>query len=207
MEALKFNRKLTVEEYVAIEQQNNQKYEYHDGDIRAFAGGSIDHSTISGNIFVELSNRLKEKGKKCRVFNSDTKLHLKKDKRYVYPDAMVVCGDLELSDEYKEAVVNPVVIFEVLSPSTMSYDLSDKFEFYRRIEGLKSYVLVYQERPYVLIYEKKSDLWGIKSFKDMEGEVEIPFLDLKIPFAEIYENVEFDQSNKKNEEGQEEESV
>ena len=186
--------KISIEEYIAIEKANDTKYEYHDGSIYAMAGGTLNHALICGNIFGEIRTSLRAKGKKCTTINSEAKLRIEVKNSYVYPDAMVVCGDIETSDRKPDAVTNPTVIIEVLSKSTAAYDRGDKFYLYRQIESLREYILVEQEKAEIEVYTKKGDLWQITRYTGMDTKLFLSSIDVTINLSEIYENVTFSAS-------------
>lgn len=191
MQATKL-QKLTIEEYLEIEQSSDTKYEYHDGYIYAMAGGSVNHSRIGGNIYGEIRNKLIEKNAPCEIFNSDLKLHIQKENRYVYPDAMVICGDLQASEDYKEAITNPILIVEVLSKSTADYDRGDKFFFYQQIKSLQEYVLIEQDKMQIDIYSRRKNRWKISRITKKDGSLHLSSLDITIDLDEIYRSVQFD---------------
>lgn len=182
---------LSIEDYINIEASSDIKYEYHDGYIVALAGGTINHSRICVNIYAAFRAELNKAGKKCEVFNSDLKVSLSKDRSYVYPDASIVCGDLEMDTELSDAIKNPILIVEVLSDSTASYDRGKKFRKYRKLPSLKYYVLIEQDVPVVDIYERNNDIWAHTIIEGIDQEVSFPSLNVTIPLAEIYENVKF----------------
>jgi len=190
-----YNSKLTVEEYVELEQDTNQKYEFHDGYVYAMAGGTDNHNTITLNISTEIHNRLK--GKKCRIKNSETKLWLEDKNKYVYPDAMIICGKQEESENLKDAFTNPVVIIEVLSKSTQGYDRGDKFGFYRAVRSLRHYVLIEQKEAKIDIFSRKSatSLWNIQTIEGLESNLELEIWEtetLIISLKDIYYDVVFE---------------
>jgi len=190
-----YNSKLTVEEYVELEQDTNQKYEFHDGYVYAMAGGTDNHNTITLNISTEIHNRLK--GKKCRIKNSETKLWLEDKNKYVYPDAMIICGKQEESENLKDAFTNPVVIIEVLSKSTQGYDRGDKFGFYRAVRSLRHYVLIEQKEAKIDIFSRKSatSLWDIQTIEGLESNLELEISEtetLIISLKDIYYDVVFE---------------
>ncbi len=145
---LKPNR-LTHEEYFALEQAEDQRFEYLVGEIFAMAGGTESHALIGSNILVGLSNALR--GKPCRVYGADMKLYVRDYDKFCYPDVQVLC---EQGIRHEKYVENPAVVVEVLSDSTESYDRNKKFEHYRSIAALKYYVLVDQTCRHVELYEK-----------------------------------------------------
>lgn len=190
---------LTFEEYVEIEEHNNQKYEYHDGYIEAMAGGTVEHAVISTNVQSKIWAILDDKNGNCQVINSDAKLHIQKKNKYVYPDCMVICGDVERNEEQKEAVTNPTVIIEVLSKSTAAYDRGDKFFTYKKIKSLQQYVLIEQDKPQIDIYTRnkivgeneENMLWKIERIEGLESFLELTSIDIKVSLKSIYKNVEF----------------
>lgn len=187
MEAKKLH-KLSIAEYLQIERDNQCKYEYHDGSIIALAGGSLNHGIICGNIYGEIRSQLKKKDKPCLPFNSEIKLHIHSQNSFVYPDTMVVCGQIETSDKHKHAVTNPVMIVEVLSKSTAHYDRGDKFFLYRQIEHLQEYILIEQDKVQVEIYTRKENLWKITRITDINQSIYLSSIDCSVSLAEIYAN-------------------
>jgi len=186
-------RDLTITEYLDIEREHDQRYEYHDGFIYALAGGSINHGVICSNVSGELRDKIRENGKNCRPLIADVKVHIASSNSYLYPDVMVVCGDIETAEENKESITNPVLIIEVLSESTASYDRGDKFHKYRQIPSLVDYVLIEQTIEQVDIFhrEQGGDLWKISTFTD--GEVHLASLDLTLALETLYEGVVFEE--------------
>jgi Uma2 family endonuclease len=179
----------TPAEYFAWEEQAEFKSEYHDGEILAMAGGSLSHNIISGNFYAQLNVRLK--GKTCRPFNSDTKLEIPFSQSYVYPDAMVVCGKVILTEGRTDTLTNPSLIAEVLSPSTADYDRGEKFRKYLTISALREYVMIFQNEFRVEVYFKESSSrWIFLVYEGLEAEVHLASLDLKMSLADIYEGIE-----------------
>ena len=133
------------------------KYEYHDGEVYAMAGGTPTHSLISNNVGSGLGNALI--GKRCFTYNSDLRVATSRN-RYVYPDVTVVCGKVTYFEELKNAANNPVVIVEVLSQDTEAYDRGGKFMRYRMIDTLKEYGLVHQYLPLVEVFSKTRLTFG-----------------------------------------------
>ena len=180
---LKPNR-LTHEEYFALEQAEDQRFEYLAGEIFAMAGGTESHALIGSNILVGLSNALR--GKPCRVYGADMKLYVRDYDKFCYPDVQVLCDH---GIRHATHVENPVLIVEVLSDSTESYDRGLKFEQYRSIESLKYYLLVDQNRKHVDLYERESgQRWLLTAPQDC---VVLSDLDIQLDVDEIYRQVEF----------------
>ena len=136
---------ITPEEYLERERAAEFKSEYYNGEIFAMSGGSRNHVLIAGNCQMALRSALKDKG--CLVFQSDLRVHIPSNDLYTYPDVVVVCGEEQYLDNQKDTLVNPVLVVEVLSPSTESYDRGQKFEFYRSIASLQEYVNEHRRLP------------------------------------------------------------
>lgn len=188
MEIKKLNN-LSIQEYTAIEQKNDTKYEYHDGSIFAMAGGTLNHGLICGNIFGEIRTALRNKKSNCTPINSEVKLHIQSKNRFLYPDTMVVCGEIETSEDEPNAITNPTIIIEVLSKSTASYDRGDKFFFYRQITSLQAYILIEQDKPQIEIYKRQDKLWGINRISDLDESLVIESLGIEIKMKEIYARI------------------
>ncbi len=189
------NEKLTLKEYLQLEQDNDQKYEYYDGYAYAMAGGSFNHNIINTNITTDINIALR--GKECTAMNSDTKLYIDSSNSYVYPDLMVACGDLEAAENHTDALTNPVIIIEVLSKSTEANDRGDKFKLYRTVSTLRYYVLIKQDKVQVEIYHRKSStsLWSIQTIEGINKSLELILSDtetLLIPLKNIYDKVKFE---------------
>jgi Uma2 family endonuclease len=184
------DRRYTVEEYLAREKVAPSKSEFYRGQIFAMSGGTPRHNTIGGNIFASLRGRLR--GTPCRPFNSDQRIRIPANGLSTYPDVSVVCGELQLDAQDREAINNPRVIFEVLSKSTESYDRGKKFDLYRQLESLGEYILVAQEEPQVERFVRQEDgSWLLTVFKGLEAVLEISALYCLLPLSEIYEDVTF----------------
>jgi len=178
---------LTHEEYFAIEQAEDQRYEYIAGQIFAMAGGTENHALISMSIGSALLNALR--GKPCRVYGADMKLYVREYDKFCYPDVQVLCEKGIHKGKYVE---NPVLVVEVLSDSTESYDRGRKFERYRSIESLQYYLLVEQDRQHVELYERESEgRWTLTS----PQRLVFPGLDIVLDIEEIYRQVEFSQTD------------
>lgn len=184
----------TVEEYRQLEIENDRKYEYHNGEIFALAGGSISHGLLCGNIYAEIRSALKQKKSPCKPVNSEIKLNVRfgKTNSFLYPDTMVIFGDFESAEQDENAVMNPVLIVEVLAKSTAEYDRGDKFYLYRQIEHLQEYVLIEQDKYIVDVYSKnpQSDLWRISRVEGIESAVTLQSIGITIPMRELYFDIE-----------------
>jgi Uma2 family endonuclease len=183
-------RYITPEEYLAIERGSEHRHEYFRGELFAMAGASRAHSLIGVNLTAELRGALK--GGPCEAHASDMRVRVLATGLYTYPDASVVCQDAQFDDKHVDTLVNPVVIFEVLSPSTEAYDRGKKFEHYRTLESLREYVLVAQDAPRVEHFARLDDgSWRMTVVNGLEAALELPALACRLPLSEIYARVDF----------------
>lgn len=181
----------SVEDYLLQEETSLEKHEYYAGEVFAMSGGSINHNTISGNVFGEIRAFLK--GKTCRVFNSDQKIHIEANGLFTYPDLSIVCGELKTWNNRNDVIINPVVIIEVLSPSTAGYDRGDKFKLYRDIPSLKEYILISSTEVRIEQYTRQSEhFWNFQETKDASAALQIETVGFSCPLAEVYRDVVFE---------------
>lgn len=183
------DRLYTAEEYLAIERASDHKSELVNGRIYAMTGGSIAHTVITGNIIGELRNRLR--GGPCRAYVEGIRLKVSQSGMYTYPDVMALCGPPEVEDSQRDTLLNPAVIFEVLSPSTEAYDRGEKFEHYTLLPSLREYVLVSQDHVRIEKFVRQGEQWVFTAINDPEGVLRIETLECEIPVSEIYLDVEF----------------
>lgn len=190
MEALHLPH-LSILEYLSLEQEHHNRYEYYDGKVYALAGGTINHAKITGNVYNELRKKLE--GKTCKPFNSEVKLAIDSEKTFVYPDAMVLCEEEKTSNLHEHALVNPTVIVEVLSKSTSSYDRGGKLFLYKKIPSLREYILVEQESAIVDVYARKTTkgLWSITRYEGLNTSIFISSLKVELPLAALYFDIKF----------------
>lgn len=185
------NKRYTLEEYIELDKNSEEKYEYFDGEVFAMAGGSPDHSRISVNVCSALTQKLR--GQPCEAFNSDLRVKVPAAFPYRYPDASVVCGE-PIFEEIRgqSMLVNPILLVEVLSPSTVAYDLAEKFTAYQSIESFQEYLLVSQSHPHVIRYVRQGGGGWLRTEVDgLESEVTLESITVTLPLSEIYERVNF----------------
>ncbi len=178
----------TREDYFAFEETSEEKHEFFRGEIFAMPSGTFNHSSILGNV-LEMLNE-KSKGKPFQVTNNQLKIETPKG-LITYPDAAVFCGKPELTSN-QCTLLNPVVIIEVLSPSTRRYDQSDKFLLYRSIETFKDYILIDSEKIHVQHFRKTEQLeWILHEYFDLKDEIYLNSIQENLSLLEIYENIVF----------------
>lgn len=183
-------QRYTPEEYLAIERKAEFRSEYFGGEVVAMAGNSLEHIAIVTNLVVELGTRFR--GTPCRVLATEMRVQIQETGAYVYPDIITVCGEPRLTDSRFDTLLNPQVIFEVLSPSTEAHDRGLKWAHYRRLESLREYVLVCQDRPLIERYIRNEDGdWVLKESRGLDATLEIVSASCIIPLATIYDGVAF----------------
>ncbi|MBP1464284.1 Uma2 family endonuclease [Candidatus Chloroploca sp. M-50] len=179
---------LTEGEYLAFERISEQKHEYYDGIIVAQAGGSAAHNRITMNALNSLYNQLINRP--CTVYSSDMRVKVPRKNSYVYPDGVVVCGEERYDDTGDTTLLNPIVIIEVLSPSTERHDRGKKFEWYRTIESLEEYVLIAQETQRIDHFRRQStSLWTFTSIGAEEAQLYLASIDCTLILNAIYHNI------------------
>jgi Uma2 family endonuclease len=179
----------TVAEYLAIDDEADRKSEYYQGCILAMAGGTPAHGLITMNTALHLNAGLRKKN--CRLIN-DVRLAIDRASHYTYPDMMVVCGEVKVARGQKNTVTNPVLIVEVLSPSTEREDRGRKFAGYRTIAGFREYVLIAQDEPRVEVYQRTEDgAWILHEYLGLEAVAELESVECSLPLAGIYEKAGF----------------
>lgn len=157
---------VTYAEYLALEEKSETKHEWLDGQIYdmealGMAGGRPEHTALALMIGYVFIGHLR--GKPCRAFGSDLKVRIRATGLTTYPDISVVCGRLELDPEDDKAATNPVVIVEVLSPSSEAYDRGAKFSHYRQIPSLRDYVMLNHREPRIEVYHRnESGRWELR---------------------------------------------
>ena len=177
---------LTEEEYLALEREAVTKSEFHDGQMFALAGGTRAHSRIAVNLCVAFASALKDRD--CSAENSDLRLHIPQRRSYVYPDLMISCGD-EAGPE-NDVAERPVLVGEVLSPKTESYDRGAKFALYRTVDSLREYLLASQAEPLLELFSRQADgRWVLSEARGLEAVLRVDSLGFSIRLEDVYRRV------------------
>ena len=178
----------SAEEYLALDRAADYKSEYVAGEIFDMVGATPRHVLIASNMAGELRNRLRDTD--CQVYSADLRIQADANNVYHYPDVVVVCGRPEYMDGRRDTVTNPLIIIEVLSPTTRNYDRGDKFAHYRRLESLREYILIDQEPCHVEHFVRIESGWEFSEMDDCQGSLVVPTLGIFIPLLEIYAKLE-----------------
>ena len=185
---------LTPEEYITLERKaipdaETVRSEYINGEIINMPGASFAHNLIASNISGELHARLKNSA--CAVFANDMCISVPTAKSYFYPDVGVVCEEPRFEDDVFDILLNPIVIVEVLSPSTEAYDRGEKFAQYRQLTSLQEYALVSQDQIRVDHYRRQERQWIFTDIEKHDEILQLPSIQCELPLQEIYARVTF----------------
>lgn len=178
-------RTMTEDDYLRSEEKARVRHEYVDGHVFAMSGSTAAHNVICGNIFSVIHGYLR--GGQCRAYSNDMKVRISSVRSFYYPDIMVTCEPFEPKSIF---MVNPVLLIEVLSPSTVQIDRREKLVSYQKIASLKEYVIVYQDRQRVEVYRKQSNgAWEFTVLSAAEDLVleSLPSGPMQLSFSTIYE--------------------
>lgn len=189
--------KYTLEEYLELDHESEEKIEYWDGNVFTLAGASEIHDQIQSNAHFFL--RLRLQGKPCRVFLSEMRLKVPAYPPYRYPDLSALCGEAKFEKLGKqELLVNPQLIVEILSESTAGFDRGYKFTYYKSIESFTEYILIAQDRPHVSQFIKEADnSWLNHEFNAVEDKFHLASLDCQLELSELYQDVEFPETDRR----------
>jgi Uma2 family endonuclease len=179
---------VTVDDYLAAEALALTKSEYVDGWVRAMSGSTLRHNRIIMNGSYRLMRALE--GRPCQPFNSDTKLRIRTNEctRFYYPDLQVVCDSNPPTSVFQDS---PVLIVEVLSPSTRRYDLDEKMNAYLQIPSLQCYILLEQHQPIAIVLRRSEGGFLRQLIEGVEGAIELPFLGCQLAMRDLYDGIEF----------------
>jgi len=179
----------SLDQYRAIADTSEEKCEYHDGKIITMTGGSVKHSRISRNVLNLLDTKLQNTN--FEAINNDLRLWIPDYRRGVYPDVMVFDGALQFNGDREDEVLNPLLIVEVLSPSTEEYDRTDKFRMYRSIPNFCEYLLVRQNKFFVERYSRQAQVWTYSDFDGLDQSILLESMNVELAIGEIYRGIEF----------------
>ena len=182
---------ISVSEYLDMERMSEIRHEYLDGQVYVMAGESPKHSNICFNLYTAIGGRLR--GKPCRGYSPNMKIATNNKGLYAYPDLAVVCGEPKYHDKKGDVLLNPTIIFEVLSPSTQHYDRGEKFLRYTNfIKTLTDYILISQDKPLVEHFSKQPDnSWTSVVIQGLDAILVLPTIEIEIPLGELYEQISF----------------
>ncbi|MEM6801673.1 MAG: Uma2 family endonuclease [Bacteroidota bacterium] len=178
---------ISIAKYLDLELKSDMRHEFHDGEVFAMAGGTKNHGILGTNILTEVNIQVRNKG--CITFNGDVKIRIQPSNRFLYPEASIVCGKLETSEEDEEAIRNPVLIVEVLSDSSEAYDRGAKFRLYQQLPSFKEYLLIDQHKSVISIFfRKEENIWEMREVIGLEQVIHLQSLDIEVAMQDLYRN-------------------
>ncbi len=180
----------TPEEYLEFEVNSEERHEYINGEIILMTGGTPNHNKINGNFYAQLNFALKRQP--YDIFVTDQRLWIPEKGIHTYPDVMVVQGELQLEQGRRDTITNPLMIAEVLSKSTRSYDKDGKFAAYRSIPSFQEYLLIDQYEMHIEQYFKSDNNSWIFSEYDANGTISLKSISFQFTLADIYDKVNFE---------------
>ncbi|MEA5421434.1 Uma2 family endonuclease [Spirulina sp. CCNP1310] len=184
----------TAEDYLALEVESEIRNEYRNGEIIPMTGGTPNHNKLTNALSALLWFALRQKP--YSVFVTDQRLWIPERDIYTYPDVMAIAEPLELKAGRKDTVINPILLAEVLSPSTAEYDRADKFTAYRTIPTFQEYLLIAQDRPQVEQFIKQGEQeWLFIVHQGLDAVVRVRSLHVEIALADLYEGIEFEKNS------------
>ena len=185
---------LSPEEYISFERKfvpdaETVRHEYVKGKIISMSGASRAHNLISFNIAAELHPQIIDR--EIEAYIGEMRVGSPTIASYFYPDIVVVSKEPTFEDDVFDTLLNPIVIVEILSPSTEAFDRGEKFSHYRQIESLQEYIIVSQDKVNVERFLRRPDEWGYTSFQDLNQQVPIVSIESELSLQRIYQGVTF----------------
>ena len=184
---------LTPDEYIAWERKAPFKNEYLDGKIIAMSGASRAHNRITVDTATDLNSQLM--ARECEVFVGDMRVRPGPAKSaYFYPDVLVVRDEPRFEDDTFDTLLNPIVVMEVLSPSTAVYDRGEKFDRYQALISLQEYILISQATIHIERYHRQGTQWNQDTFQSLDALLPLSSIDCAVPLHVIYRRATLEQS-------------
>ncbi len=183
------DRVLSETEYLAFERDNDIRHEFLNGQVYAMSGASRAHNLICTNLVAALHPQLQ--GAPCEIYQSD--MRVKIAPLYAYPDIAVVCDPPQFADDLFDTLLNPLLLVEVLSPSTEGFDRGAKFQLYREIEALREYLLIAQDKPRIERYFRQANgLWVLHDTVGLAASLSLESLPAQLKLTDLYARVRFE---------------
>jgi Uma2 family endonuclease len=178
---------ISRDEYLAMERAADEKHEYYDGYVEVMSGASLAHNDIAMNIYSRIGSFLE--GKECRLLPSEMRVSTPNRDTYIYPDASIVCGKPELEDDQFDTLLNPSVVFEILSRSTQKNDTGYKLLYYKNIPALKEYIMIDSRKRFVQVVRRQRDgAWRFEDITSTDSRLIIETIQLIISLDDLYRN-------------------
>ena len=179
-------RQLTIEEYLAFDETSEIQHEFIDGELIPMPGGTTRHNAIAARTIGALLNAVDTRD--CTVFASQMRIQID-DMKYVYPDVSVVRGEPACADDNEVILLNPTVVVEVTSPSSIERDRVTKAELYGAVPSIQGYLILDQERVFAQWLTRSDSGWHFQQFTNLDDDIELTPIDCTLMLAQVYRNV------------------
>jgi Uma2 family endonuclease len=177
----------SISAYLDFDKTSDVRHEYWDGAIYAMAGASSNHGVLTSAAVAMILPQLPDR---CNIYSSDMKVRAA-ERFFLYPDVVITCDPIFM-DTTTTVLLNPLLVIEVLSPSTMAYDRGDKLDLYRSIPALQAYLLLWQDRVRAELYVRiAADRWQTQVYQTLSDVIEIPQVSCQLSLAKLYLRVVF----------------
>ncbi|HOY17370.1 MAG TPA: Uma2 family endonuclease [Haliscomenobacter sp.] len=185
------SKTFTIEEYLELEERSLTKHEYHNGKILEMAGGTTTHNQLTMTVGAEILIAIRNQEKIFQLYSSDMKIWIENILRFVYPDAVTVADQPMYYNNRRDIITNPLLIVEVSSTGTDTYDRNGKFDLYRTLPSFQEYLIVSQEMHHVSHYFREApDLWRTADYFKLDEMIPLQSMGVEISMLGIYRGVE-----------------
>lgn len=185
-------RNYTLAEYLRKEEKAIDKHEFYNGQIIKMPNAKFNHNLIAANTVAAIKYMLKPLPGKYFVLGDGQKIYIETENTAVYPDALVICEAPEYYQDLEHIIVNPLLVVEILSRTTATYDRGGKFDLYKMLPSFKEYVLIdHRKNSIETRFKEDQELWRIKTETNIENSIPLHSLGINISLSDIYENVVF----------------
>jgi Uma2 family endonuclease len=182
----------TAETYLAYDRQHTERHEFIGGQVRAMSGASRRHNNIASATNAAIFNQIAERP--CEVYQADMRVHIAATVTYTYPDLAVACGDIQFLDDTFDTLLNPLVLIEVLSPSTEAYDRGTKAQHYRSIPSLQEYLFITQDASRIEHYIRQDGrVWTLRDVLGIDASLTLASIKCQVALRDVYRKVSFDE--------------
>lgn len=187
-------RQMSVEEFLDFAEQSEERYEFIDGELVPMTGGKLNHFRIIKRLVALLENRLMSTD--CEALPNGMIVKAGGE-NLVAPDVIVVCGE-PVTESDTRVLLNPILVAEVTSPSSIDYDRVVKRDFYESVDSIQAYLVIDQHRVLVELYTRSETGWHLQSFNDLGDAVLLAALDCQLPLRDIYRSIAFESTSASN---------
>ena len=181
-------RQMSVEEFLDFAEQSEERYEYIDGELYTMTPTKYYHNVICYNLMFRLGISLANTDCQVLVTGQGVKAG---EGNYLIPDVSVVCGQPETEADTR-ILLNPIVVVEVISPSSVTHDRILKRDLYESVNSIQAYLIVEQDQALVELYTRSETGWQLQTFDSLDDELELEALGCRLALREIYLNVAFE---------------